>query len=197
MNEPLQCFQSQGEFTKSKRSFSAKTSALEPLQVFGQRVFGPVGDPEVFSPSNLNGRLSQSFPFLRHKLERFYHHALAAACRQCHRLIRPLAPFRKLLIKRVLLGHHAVPERLKQFSDQSRACPGGHNRKICRQWDRQISQFLSTFATSRHCCPKCSTHRDAEERRKHIRPIVHILIERPTLMLPSLTTDQPYRIDIE
>src|SRR6266700_1255237 len=80
--ESLQCFQSQTEFTKSKRSFSAKTSALEPLQVFGQCVFRPVDDPEVFSPSNLNGRLSQPFPSLRHKLQRLYHHALAAACRQ-------------------------------------------------------------------------------------------------------------------
>jgi len=31
--ESLHCFQSQGEFTKSKRSFGAKISALEPLQV--------------------------------------------------------------------------------------------------------------------------------------------------------------------
>ena len=79
--ESLQCFQSQGEFTKSKGTFGAKTSALEPLQVLGQSVFRPVDDPEVFSSSNLNGRLRQPFPSLRHKLQRLYHHALAAACR--------------------------------------------------------------------------------------------------------------------
>jgi len=31
--ESHQCFQSQSEFTKSKRSFGSKTSALEPFQV--------------------------------------------------------------------------------------------------------------------------------------------------------------------
>ena len=80
MNESLQCFQSEGEFTKSERSFSAKTSALEPLQVLGQRVFRPVDDPEVFSPSNLNGRLREPFPSLRHKLQWLYHYVLAATC---------------------------------------------------------------------------------------------------------------------
>jgi hypothetical protein len=80
--ESLQCFQSQGEFTEGKRSFGAKTSALEPFQVFGQRVFGSVDDPEVFSSSNLNGRLREPVPSLRHKLQRLYHHALAAGCRQ-------------------------------------------------------------------------------------------------------------------
>jgi hypothetical protein len=82
MNESLQRFQSQCELAKGKRSFGAKTSALEPLQVFGQRVFRPVDDPKVFSSSYLNGGLHQPFPSLRHKLQRLYNHALAAACRQ-------------------------------------------------------------------------------------------------------------------
>src|SRR5258708_3259582 len=81
MYESLQRLQSQGEFTKSKRSFCAKTSALEPLQVFRQRVFRPVDDPKVFSSSNLNGRLREPFPSLRHKLQRLYNHSLAAAFR--------------------------------------------------------------------------------------------------------------------
>jgi len=77
--ESLQCFQSQGEFTESKRPFGAKTSALELLHVFGQCVFRPVDDPKVLSSSNFDGRLRQPFPSLRHKLQRLYHHALAAA----------------------------------------------------------------------------------------------------------------------
>ena len=35
------------------------------------------------------------------------------------------------------------------------------------------------------------------EKREHIRPVIDILIERPTLMLSPLTTDEPYWIDIK
>jgi hypothetical protein len=75
--ESLQRFQSQGEFAKSKRSLRAKTSALEPLQVFGRCAFRPVDDPEYSRPRTLTAGCA--FPSLRHKLQRLYHHALAAA----------------------------------------------------------------------------------------------------------------------
>src|ERR1700756_1669441 len=116
---------------------------------------------------------------------------------QAHRVVRPHAPFRKLLVERVLLGHHAVPERLKQFSNQPFARPARHNGQVCSQWNWQASQFLPTFAASRHSRPKSPSHSDTEKRREHIRPVVDVLIERATLMLSSLTTNQPYRIDIE
>ncbi len=120
MYESLQCFQSQGEFTKSKRSFGAKTSALEPLQVFGQRVFRPVDDPEVFSSSNLNGRLRQPFPSLRHKLQRLYHHTLAAACRQF------LPPLDSFLLIRFVGEIHNSEWRRKQKTRISGADFGQH-----------------------------------------------------------------------
>ena len=108
MYESLQCFQSQGELTKSKRSFGAKTSALEPLQVLGQSVFRPVDDPEIFSTSNLNGRLRQPFPSLRHKLQRLYHHALPTACRQF------LPPLDSFLLIRFVGEIHNSERRRKQ-----------------------------------------------------------------------------------
>jgi hypothetical protein len=45
-----------------QESFGAKTSALKPLQVFGQRVFQPVDDPQVFSSSNLHGAQRRDVP---------------------------------------------------------------------------------------------------------------------------------------
>jgi len=49
-------------YREVQESFGAKTSALKPLQVFGQRVFRPVDDPQVFSSSNLHGAQRRDVP---------------------------------------------------------------------------------------------------------------------------------------
>ncbi len=116
--ESLPCFSSQGEFTKSRRSVGAKTSALEPLQVFGQRVFGFVDDPEVFSSSHLNGSLCQPFPYFVTNAKGFYYHALTAACCQV------LPPPDSSLLIRFLGEIHNSERRRKQNTRISGAKSG-------------------------------------------------------------------------
>src|SRR3984957_14235601 len=97
----------------------------------------------------------------------------------------------------MMLGSYAVPERLEQLADQSLTGAAGHNRQFCSQRNRMVCQFLPPLAAARHGCPESSAHRNAEERRENVRPVVHILIKGSALMLTPLATNESNRNDIE
>src|SRR5205823_2288648 len=72
----------QSELTERKRPFGAEPPRAEALQVFGQRVFRAVNDPQILPASTLHRRLNQAAPPSRNELERLHHHSLSAASGQ-------------------------------------------------------------------------------------------------------------------
>src|SRR5262249_25736498 len=92
---------------------------------------------------------------------------------------------------------HGVSQRLEQLSNQPFTCPARNEREFFCEGDRTICQLLPPFTSARHGSAEGAAHCDAKKRGQYVRPIVHILIKSPALVLSLSSAHQSDRIDVE
>ncbi len=108
------------------------------------------------------------------------------------------APVAVLLIEGVLLGAHLVAERLEEPPQECLAAAAGKNREASLERKLAARQLGPLLAAPRERRPEHLRDRDAEERGRHVGPIVDVLLEGPSLAGRALPTPhEPDRIDVK
>ncbi len=91
-----------------------------------------------------------------------------------------------------------VAEWLKQAAQEGFAAAARKHWNLRMQRERSRGQFRLAFATTAQGAPQHSRDRHAQERRRNVRPIVHILFKRSTLTgRPSSIANQANRINVK
>src|SRR5262249_35638876 len=107
-------------------------------------------------------------------------------------------PFREVVVERDRLSRHLVAQWLGDPAEESLSTSTRQGQESDVERDRRFHQFRTVLALTLERTPQRSRNRDAEERRRDVRPIVHVAREEPSLSLRSrATTNELYSVDVE
>ena len=99
--------------------------------------------------------------------------------------VATLPPRREGGIQRDRRGRDVVAEGLEEAMDHRLPARGWKHRDVRMQWDGGRRELGSVLAAAVHRGAVQLRDRHAQERRRHIRPIVHVLGEREPIGCPA------------
>ncbi len=107
------------------------------------------------------------------------------------------SPFRELVVKLRALHFYGVAQRLEETPDQIFTATGRDDRQMGSQRNRRLRKFRSIFAPPAHCRAEYPAHRDAQERVRSIRTVIHVLLQLSAFTGRPTTAHERYRVDLD
>src|SRR3954447_17986033 len=108
------------------------------------------------------------------------------------------APLRVALVERMLDRADVVAERLEQPAEELLAPPRRQDRDPGLERDGPLRELRALLAAAAEGRTEHARDGDAQERRRHVGPVVHVLRESPALARRPVTApDEPDRVDVE
>lgn len=112
-------------------------------------------------------------------------------------VIRALAPLGKGFVQRQPRGVDLIAERLEELPQKFLAAAAGQGGQGRTQGKRAVHQLRSLLALPRQCAAEHLRYGHAEKRRRGVRPVVHILLQRAALTRrPAPIPHQPDRVHL-
>ncbi len=110
------------------------------------------------------------------------------------RPIGRLAPLGKHGVERIAGRLDRVAERLEELADQDVAAPRGQDRDADLERQRLVGELLALLAPAVHRRAELVRDGHRQERRRDVRPVVDVRLERRPGPTPA---DESDRIDVE
>jgi hypothetical protein len=118
--------------------------------------------------------------------------------RETDRQVPTGAPGRELVIEGEGGRLDLVAEGLEQRPQHRLAASDRQHRHLDLERERGVGERRPLVAAPRHRRAEHLAHHDAQERRRHVGPVVHVAREGERLLpLPASTAHQPDRIDLD
>src|SRR5262245_15642754 len=110
------------------------------------------------------------------------------------REVAAVAPLGERLVERVVDSVDVVAEWLEEPPQHTFAAGAGKRREMGAQRDRRLRELRPRLRPPGQRGREDAGDRDAEERRRDVRPVVHVLVEAREL---HAAADEPDRVDVE